>query len=380
MLREIINKTVENYVIGKSLAIIGSREFFNYSYAKKHILDIIMNNGIEVSKIISGGANGTDRIAEKFANDYNIPIEIINADWKLGKSAGVIRNTVIVKKSDYIIAFWDEKSKGTLDVINKAKRLHKKIFIIKVSPGGINEGVSLNGDDSYEFDFSNDNNDDLLTLKYNRDYLTTKTTNGIISYFTYKVNKTVDKTIRFKLLQHIKNEIRNNDRYEQLLNKSVIGLANNPNFEISDVDLILIPESTSNLGFDLANKIKNKLQNALFIKGAILKNEPENIVIDYELLKQKGYKQDTIIDVEKMVKKATIDNVFYIKKIHPRFRKYITNFLKIDVNNKMILNKIVNGNILIVDDIISEGTTFRDVSNILEKYGPNEIILFSLIG
>lgn len=281
-------KLSENLITENNLAIIGSRTFNNYSYAKKNILDIIQNNGISITKIISGGASGADKIAEIFASKYNIPIEVITANWYNGKQAGVIRNTDIIKKSDYVIAFWDGESKGTLDSINKAKRLNKRLFIVKTSPENINEGVRLNGDDTYLFDFGEDKKGDVLSLKYNKNFITKKMNDGIKSYFSYKINKDINKHIRFNLLNHIKNELVKTNDYEHLLNKSILGLFNNPNFEVSDADLILIPESSSNLNFDLANKIKNKIPNALFLKDVVLKNEPENVVINYDLLKKKA--------------------------------------------------------------------------------------------
>ena len=374
------NNLTESLINEGNLAIIGSRSFNNYTYAKKEILNIIQDNKIPITKIISGGASGADKIAEIFASKFNIPIEVLLADWSKGKQAGVVRNTDIIKKSDYVIAFWDGISKGTLDSINKAKKLNKKLFIVKISPESINEGVRLNDDDTYFFDFKEDKKDDILTLTYNKNYVIRKKTRGIISYFSYKINKKIDKTIRFDLLTHIKNDLINTNKYDVFLSKSVLGLFNNPNIEVGDVDLILIPESSSSLNLDLSNKIKSKIPNALFLKDIILKNEPENVSVDYDLLKEKKYSKETIFQIENMIKKATINGVFKIKKIAPRFRKYILNFLKIDATNRMLLNKLVNGKIIIVDDITSEGTTFKEINRLLENYAPKEIILFSLIG
>lgn len=374
------NNLTESLISEGNLAIIGSRSFNNYTYAKKEILNIIQDNKIPITKIISGGASGADKIAEIFASKFNIPIEVLIADWSKGKQAGVVRNTDIIKKSDYVIAFWDGISKGTLDSINKAKKLNKKLFIVNISPETINEGVRLNDDDTYFFDFKEDKKDDILTLTYNKNYVIRKKTRDIISYFSYKINKKIDKTIRFDLLNYIKNDLINTNKYDVFLSKSVLGLFNNPNIEVGDVDLILIPESSSSLNLDLSNKIKSKIPNALFLKDIILKNEPENVSVDYDLLKEKKYSKETIFQIENMVKKATINGVFKIKKIAPRFRKYILNFLKIDTTNRMLLNKLVNGKIIIVDDIISEGTTFKEINRLLENYAPKEIILFSLIG
>jgi len=374
------NNLTESLINEGNLAIIGSRSFNNYTYAKKEILNIIQNNKIPITKIISGGASGADKIAEIFANKFNIPIEVLVADWSKGKQSGVIRNTDIIRKSDYVIAFWDGISKGTLDSINKAKKLNKKLFIVKISPEDINEGVRLNDDDTYFFDFKEDKKDDILTLTYNKNYVIRKKTRGIISYFTYKINKKIDKTIRFNLLNYIKNDLKNSNNYDVFLTKSILGLFNNPNIEVGDVDLILIPESSSSLNLDLANKIKNKIPNVLFFKDIILKNEPENVLVDYALLKEKKYSNESIFKIENMVKSATINGVFKIKKIAPRFRKYILNFLKIDATNRMLLNKLVNGKIIVVDDITSEGATFKEINRLMENYAPKEIILFSLIG
>lgn len=113
-----------------NVAIIGSRNFNDYSFAKNEILKITKD--IVINKIISGGAKGADKIAETFANEFDIPTEIILPDWSKGRGAGMIRNTDIIKKSDYVIAFWDGQSKGTLDSINKAKKSNKILFVIDI--------------------------------------------------------------------------------------------------------------------------------------------------------------------------------------------------------------------------------------------------------
>ena len=363
-----------------NLAIIGSRNFNNYSYAKKHILNIIQKHGISINKIISGGASGADKIAETFASKFNIPIEIIKADWSKGKSAGVIRNTDIIKKSEYVIAFWDKKSKGTLDSINKAKRLNRRLFIVDISSNAINEGVRIDADGEYVFDFKQDEKDDILYLKYNKDYIVTKKTRGMISYYSYKINKNVDKHTRKDFLVYAKTKLKSTTDYDPFLNKAVLGLFNNPKIEVSDTDLILIPQSSSTVNLDLATKIKNKIPNALFLKDSILKNEPQNVLLDYETLSKKDVSQETIQSLERTISSATIGGVFKIKKIPPRFRRYILNFLKLDNTNRRLLNKIVDGKVVVVDDFITEGTTFKEINRLIENYSPKEVILFSLIG
>ncbi len=112
------------------LAIVGSRTFSDYNLLERHINDI--SESFNIIKIISGGAHGADKLGEKYANINKIPTLILKADWgKYKKAAGVIRNKDIVDSSDKVVAFWDGKSKGTLNSINLAKKQNKLIQIIE---------------------------------------------------------------------------------------------------------------------------------------------------------------------------------------------------------------------------------------------------------
>ena len=121
-----------------NVAIIGSREFNNFDYALEKVIEFIETDNNQISKIVSGGAAGADTIAEQIAMYMGIPTKIFLPNWdKHGKSAGFVRNTQIVENSDIIIAFWDGLSKGTLDSINKAKSLGKRVIVHNYK-GGLN--------------------------------------------------------------------------------------------------------------------------------------------------------------------------------------------------------------------------------------------------
>lgn len=118
------------------LAIVGSRTF-NDEFLMAEYLAIFAtaytNDELDPPKIevISGGAKGADSLGERFAKIFRMPVTIFKPDWdKYGKLAGFIRNQQIVDASDIVLAFWDGKSKGTQDTINKAKKAKKPTFII----------------------------------------------------------------------------------------------------------------------------------------------------------------------------------------------------------------------------------------------------------
>lgn len=109
--------------------IAGGRTFNNYDLLRK-ICDktLIFQNEIE---IVSGNANGADKLGEMYATEKGYPKKIFIADWdKHGKSAGYKRNEEMAKYSDALIAFWDSKSKGTKHMIDLAKLYQLKVKVI----------------------------------------------------------------------------------------------------------------------------------------------------------------------------------------------------------------------------------------------------------
>ena len=106
------------------ISIIGSRSFFDYTMLEKIL------NKEKIDILVSGGARGADSLGEQYAKNNNIPTLIFKPDWKkFGRAAGFIRNKDIIDNSDKVIAFWDGKSKGTLNSINLAKKQNKKVII-----------------------------------------------------------------------------------------------------------------------------------------------------------------------------------------------------------------------------------------------------------
>lgn len=83
-------------------------------------------------KVLHGGAAGADAIAGISADALSLDVEVIRPDWfKYGRRAGMVRNTqMLERKPDYVIAFWDGHSRGTLDTIQKAVNIYRIPTII----------------------------------------------------------------------------------------------------------------------------------------------------------------------------------------------------------------------------------------------------------
>lgn len=98
------------------ICVCGGRKYSDYLTVKS-VLDsflLISDNFV----IISGGANGADSLAIKWAIENNIEYEEYKANWKAyRKKAGPIRNRLMLSTGiDILIAF--PGGNGTRDMIN----------------------------------------------------------------------------------------------------------------------------------------------------------------------------------------------------------------------------------------------------------------------
>lgn len=105
------------------LLVAGSRSYNNYQEMCQ-CLDLLLKKQVAQQReiiIVSGGANGADKLAERYADERGYTKHIIYADWnRYGKSAGYRRNenmhAYISNPSDRkrgCVCFWDMQSRGT---------------------------------------------------------------------------------------------------------------------------------------------------------------------------------------------------------------------------------------------------------------------------
>ncbi len=82
--------------------------------------------------IISGGAQGADRAAARYAKAHGIELVEFLPDYdKHGRRAPLVRNQLIVDAADHVIAFWDGHSRGTMHTVGLAKKAGKTVMIAR---------------------------------------------------------------------------------------------------------------------------------------------------------------------------------------------------------------------------------------------------------
>lgn len=112
------------------IVITGSRDTNDRRYAwylldKYFPKDALMINGRAKS--------GIDLFTYQWAINNKIQLIERYADWdRYGKSAGFIRNQVMIDEADACFAIWDGYSKGTADCINRAlaRKLKVDLFLL----------------------------------------------------------------------------------------------------------------------------------------------------------------------------------------------------------------------------------------------------------
>lgn len=130
----------------KKVIIAGGREFNNYEYLKERC-DIILKNFDPPIEIVSGNAPGADTLGERYSREYlfkeptifparwrdiHVPGAVIRmnrAGIAYNVKAGHDRNELMAQYADVLIAFWDGKSTGTKDMIDRAMNHGLEIFI-----------------------------------------------------------------------------------------------------------------------------------------------------------------------------------------------------------------------------------------------------------
>ena len=106
------------------LLIAGSRSITDF--------DLSDHIPAEVDTIISGGAEGIDRLAEQYADLHHLSKYIIRPRYDIYRRAAPIkRNEEMVKMADAVLVIWDGCSKGTQYTIKYANKVKKPVTVIR---------------------------------------------------------------------------------------------------------------------------------------------------------------------------------------------------------------------------------------------------------
>lgn len=121
--------------------IAGSRSITNYDTVKRCIENVEWSD--EIDQVISGTAEGVDTLGEKWAEENDISVHQMPADWEnKGQRAGKERNEKMMRNASRAIVIWDGKSSGSKNAIKNAKRFCNELEVFTIGSASTLEEFS----------------------------------------------------------------------------------------------------------------------------------------------------------------------------------------------------------------------------------------------
>jgi hypothetical protein len=106
--------------------IAGSRDVTDYEM----VLYCVNMSGFQITEVVSGDAPGVDQLGIRYAWKNKLELYRFPADWEThGKAAGPIRNQEMADNADALIAIRKNLSRGTTDMINRAKAKGLRVYV-----------------------------------------------------------------------------------------------------------------------------------------------------------------------------------------------------------------------------------------------------------
>ena len=87
----------------------------------------------ETELIISGGAEGVDKLAEEYADAHRMSKLILRPRYELyGRAAPLKRNEKMIEIADAVLVIWDGKSRGARYTVEYARKKNKKLTVVEL--------------------------------------------------------------------------------------------------------------------------------------------------------------------------------------------------------------------------------------------------------
>lgn len=197
-------------------------------------------------------------------------------------------------------------------------------------------------------------------------------------FSVYKKASSADKKEYQEVLSALKGQssqyTMDLDSYDKFLKRTALYLSKI--VTQNSIDTIIVLDTSSKLLPDLMIKMNRYLPKYYDIhtynKG-LFKNPN---ISEIQISTQYNLQDKTIRELQRVLDKANQDQYFSIKKVPTQFRQLIKNWL---VVNDKILSQIVDKNVMIVDDIITTGTTAKEAASLIQDAGAASLIGISII-
>lgn len=248
----------------------------------------------------------------------------------------------------------------------------------------ITEGVRPLNDSEFVIDMRDDYESDIINLAISDDLYFSNFRDNIY-YFGYSFKDSANRKDRSNFVNWLKSQAKITNQFREFVNRPLIRLEREG--IIDDIKLVVYPD-------DRENRLVRLIIESLYtvVKGTSLesvvavKNTPSEISVDYNALRatskdEHQYKARKEVVDDLLNKIHSLEYFSLAKNVKTKYRPYITNYLKFNADEVNIISNIESGNVLIIDDVNTSGSTLNEVINQIHKINKDcKIYIFTLIG
>lgn len=255
----------------------------------------------------------------------------------------------------------------------------------------LTEGISYDGK-TFDVSFFHNNNSDIIDVCV--PFIHQTKFDHWTYLFGYQFKPDVSSTVRTKFLHWIKGLDKSNMptefMIENLVEPPIIEL--NKIVNLSTFSCTLYPRSNrSDLTRIIQRCVVNSIPNMNIESFELVKSTPKNIEfnwkqfnLDYEgIIEDHQYQQiKNYVDEILIPKIHELDYFSIAQNVKYKYRRYIKNYLQFETHEQEELFQSLNGgNILILDDINTSGSTLTTILKYIKTLAPeSKIFIFTLIG
>ena len=260
----------------------------------------------------------------------------------------------------------------------------------------LSEGVQYDNEtNTFTFDFEHDNETDIIKLEH-----IGKKVNafGRCFYYGYEFAQDVDSQVRTEFIKSVKfpESFDANNDLKLFIQRAVDYL--DSEISLPSYNVVVYPQSLSEINRKMLSYL-SRITTTQYITIELVKEVASKIEFDYErfdieILQSKtqngqprytqSQKKDILSKIQCLMEKLHQHDYFSIARDikKSKYRQYIKNYYKFpDEKTKLAFQALTNSNVILIDDIVTSGTTMFHMLNTLRCVNDsNAITIFSLIG
>ena len=255
----------------------------------------------------------------------------------------------------------------------------------------LNEGIRYDGS-RFLVDFFSNSDSDIIDVC--SPFLHQTKFDNLAYFFGYEFKANVPSAIRTKFLHWIKGLDKDNmpteHEIQNLVEPPIAAL--NRIVNLSAFSCTLCPRSNrSDLTRIIQRSVLHIIPRMNIESFELVKTAPKSVGFDWKqfnndyhgIVGDRAYQQiKDYVEGTLLPKIHALDYFSLAQNVKSKYREYITNYLQFETEEqKELFSSLNGGNILVLDDINTSGSTLREILRCIRTLAPNsKIFIFTLIG